>query len=108
MIFLFTMITCIINDASGNEIGTFTPKGEQNLLDEAAEQGIDIPFSCHAGACMSCSAKVIDGADLIEREKDGPQYMETEEDVYLTCIAGVDPEKAADNEDHTLIIELQG
>jgi ferredoxin len=100
------MITCIVKDSSGNELGRFEPKGEKNLLDEAAEQNIDFPFSCHAGACMSCSAKVISGQDLLDEEKDGPKYIETDEDTILTCIAGVDTEKVADAEEHVLEIEL--
>jgi ferredoxin len=100
------MITCIIKDSSGNELGTFQPKGEKNLLDEAADAGIELPFSCHAGACMSCAAKVISGQDLLDEEKDGPKYIEVDEDTVLTCIAGVDSEKAQESDEHTLEIEM--
>lgn len=100
------MITCIVKDSSGNEIGKFEPKGEKNLLDEAADNGIEFPFSCHAGACMSCSAKVLSGQDLLDEEKDGPKYIEIDDDTVLTCIAGADPEKVAESEEHILEIEL--
>jgi len=100
------MITCIITDSSGNELGKFQPKGEKNLLDEAADNGIELPFSCHAGACMSCAAKVISGRDLLDEEKDGPKYIDVDEDAVLTCIAGVDQEKAQDAEEHILKIEM--
>ncbi len=100
------MITCNIKDSSGNEMGSFQPKGEKNLLDEAAENGIELPFSCHAGACMSCAAKVTKGKELLDEEKDGPKYIDTDEDVSLTCIAAVDPEKAQDDQEHTLEIEM--
>lgn len=100
------MITCIINDSDGNEIGTFHPKGEKNLLDEAADEGIEISFSCHAGACMSCAARVVQGMELIEEERDGPKYIDTDEDVILTCIASVDAEKASDQQNYILEIDL--
>ncbi len=100
------MITCTVLDSSGNEMGTFQPKGEKNILDEAADNGIELPFSCHAGACMSCAAKVIEGKELINDEKDGPKYIDTDEDVSLMCIAGVDSEKAQDDEKHILKIEV--
>ncbi len=100
------MITCTIIDASGNKIGSFHPKGEKNILDEAADEGIDIPFSCHAGACMSCAARIKTGMELIDREKDGAKYIETDEDVVLTCVAGVKPEFAEDGKEHSLEMEL--
>lgn len=102
------MIECTIINASGEEIGNFQPKGEKNILDEAADAGIEIPFSCHAGACMTCAAKIVVGAEHIDQEKDGPKYLDTDEDVCLTCIAGVDAEKASDDKEYSIEIHLLG
>ena len=46
-----------------------TPDGEQQiecaddayLVDAAEEAGIDLPYSCRAGACSSCVGKVVSG-----------------------------------------------
>tara|TARA_B100000085_G_C18093026_1_gene329938 strand:+ start:215 stop:499 length:285 start_codon:yes stop_codon:yes gene_type:complete len=77
-----TKVTLILD---GEEV-SFEMSRDELVLDVALSKGIDVPYSCQGGVCLTCMGKIEEGkAEMIENQLLSEE--EINDGCLLTCQA---------------------
>ena len=61
-------------------------KGRKPLLDELRDQGVDLPYGCRYGGCITCAAKLISG-EVDQRAQVALNNRQIANGYVILCVA---------------------
>ena len=77
------MITITI---ANQDNANYQVKGRKPLLDELRDQGVDLPYGCKYGGCITCAAKLIEG-EVDQRAQVALNNRQIKDGYIVLCVA---------------------
>ena len=71
---------------ANRENASFRVAGRQPLLDELRGQGVDLPYGCKYGGCITCAAKLIEG-EVDQRAQVALNNRQIANGYVILCVA---------------------
>lgn len=65
---------------------TYMVKGKKPLLDELCDMGVDLPYGCRYGGCVTCAAKLIEG-EVDQRAQVALNNRQIKDGYVVLCVA---------------------
>ena len=65
---------------------TYVVDGDRPLLDTLEEHGVDLPYGCRYGGCITCAAKLTDG-EVDQREQVALNNRQLNHGYVVLCVA---------------------
>ena len=64
----------------------FVVSDRKSLLDELRDQGVDLPYGCKYGGCITCAARLLDG-DIDQRAQVALNNRQINNGYIVLCVA---------------------
>ena len=71
---------------SNRENIEFEVKGQKPLLQELRDQGVDLPYGCQYGGCITCAAKLLNG-EIDQRSQVALNNRQINDGYIILCVA---------------------
>ena len=71
---------------SNRDGASFSVNGRRPLLEQLREQGVDLPYGCEYGGCITCAAKLLEG-NIDQRRQIALNNRQIANGYVILCVA---------------------